>query len=143
MNSMNVEQVKVVFASTYALYLKTQNFHWNVTGNQFASLHLMFQSQYEALAEAVDELAEQIRVIGESVPATFSELTALSTTVDSKTGLTATEMLCELLAGNLSLANMIEQVISKCEDEGTAAILSERLVWHQKTAWMLRSSIGE
>jgi starvation-inducible DNA-binding protein len=139
-----VASLKSIFADTYALYLKTQGYHWNVVGMHFAPLHLLFESQYENLAKAVDELAEQIRVLGEFAPCTFADLSSLTNIPPAKDKLSPFAMIEDLLDGHDTLSKRIENVMSQAShanDEGSVAVLSERLTEHQKTAWMLRASL--
>ena len=131
-----------LLASTYALYLKTQNFHWNVTGEHFHSLHLLFEAQYGALAEAVDTIAERVRALGVKAPGGFKVFSDLSEVKDETRDLTATEMLAQLLKDHETvnhLAISLQSVCDEASDEVTADLLIDRMGSHQKTAWMLRS----
>jgi starvation-inducible DNA-binding protein len=131
-------------ASTYTLYLKTQNFHWNVKGKHFYSLHGMFESQYEELAEAVDTVAERIRSVGHRAPASFVEFQKLSEIKEATMQLTADEMISQLLADHQFMARFAHEVIAiaeKEEDIATADMITERLDSHEKTAWMLRATV--
>ena len=139
-----VESLKSIFADTYALYLKTQGYHWNVIGIHFAPLHLLFESQYENLSKAVDRLAEQIRVLGEFAPCTFADLSSLTKISPAKDKPSPFVMVEDLLDGHIALSKRIENAMSLASnenDEGTVAVLSEHLTEHQKTAWMLRASL--
>jgi starvation-inducible DNA-binding protein len=131
-------------ADTYALYLKTQNFHWNVTGANFHSLHKMFEEQYNELAAAVDIIAERIRALKCSVPATFSQFMKL-TSLKEVTGMpSAKEMLKHLMKDHETLVQHAYIVMTKAQkahDEATIDLLIERIREHEKTTWMLRSSI--
>ena len=131
-------------ADTYVLYLKTQNFHWNVTGPNFFSLHKMFEEQYQELASAIDEIAERIRALGCYTPASFSQYSQLSSLKEERNELTAEMMVQKLLKDHETLAQHALQMIPKAQkfhDEGTADLLIQRSKVHDKTAWMLRSSI--
>ena len=131
-------------ADTYVLYLKTQNFHWNVKGPQFYFLHKMFEEQYQALALAVDEIAERIRSLGGYAPASFSQFSNLSSLKEVTTELNAETMIQKLLKDHEIMINHIATIISKtqkAQDEGTTDLLIQRLKEHEKTAWMLRSSL--
>lgn len=137
--SQNLAQV---LADTYVLYVKTQNFHWNLVDERFYFLHKMLEKQYEDLAEAVDELAERIRILGYKAPGSlrqFLELTALD---ESDNDLDANLMLHHLIEDHTAIANLVRPQIPESQkhgDEGTADLLIERLRYHEKTAWMLRS----
>lgn len=136
-------KLEVLLADTYLLYLKTQNFHWNVTGVHFPSLHALFEGQYEDLADAVDEIAERIRTLGVSAPGSFKAFLAQATLSEAKGGETAEQMIAALLADHEQMAQTIRDAlpgISDVDDEGTVGLLAERMAAHEKTAWMLRSS---
>jgi starvation-inducible DNA-binding protein len=129
-------------ADTYSLYLKTHNFHWNVTGPMFQTLHLMFEGQYTELAVAVDLIAERIRALGFPAPATYSEFARLSSIPETLGVLKAEDMIRELVAGQESVvrtARSIFPVVDQVNDEPTADLLTQRMQVHEKTAWMLRS----
>ena len=137
------DQLAKILADTYFLYLKTQNFHWNVTSKHFHSLHLMFESQYEELAAAIDEVAERIRALGKPTPATFkqfSKLTDINETTEIPSGM---DMVAQLTADHETLCRNLRaslKIIQKTNDEGSADLLIIRLEAHEKTAWMLRST---
>lgn len=132
-------------ADTYVLYLKTQNFHWNVKGPYFYSLHNLFDEQYRELAAAIDEIAERIRALGGITPASFSQFTQLSSLKDEKGSDQSSEtMLQKLLKDHEMLIQSASDMIPKSQhakDEGTADLLIQRLKAHEKMAWMLRSSL--
>lgn len=135
-----IKKLSVVLADTYALYLKTQNYHWHVSGPQFKVLHELFEEQYQELAEAIDDIAERIRILGEKAPATFSEFNALKTLADGDANQSAEQMLLELHHDHGSLISALKDVLIKAQnasDEGTVALLSERIASHEKTRWML------
>ncbi len=140
-----VEGLSRVLADTYTLYLKTHNYHWNVTGPMFNTLHLMFETQYNELWMAVDILAERIRSLGEFSPGTYREFAEL-TSIEEATGVpSAEEMLADLVAGHEACARTARTVFPIAEagkDESTADLLTQRLQIHEKTAWMLRSMIA-
>lgn len=133
-----------LLADTYTLYLKTQNFHWNVTGPHFKSLHLMFEEQYVDLAAAVDLLAERIRALGLPTPASYSQFAKL-TKIKEETDVPAWDkMVVQLVEGHetaVRTAREMLPVVEKAGDEVTLNILAERMEIHEKNAWMLRSSI--
>ena len=131
-----------VLADTYTLYLKTHKYHWNVVGPQFNSLHAMFETQYDELALAVDELAERIRALGEISPGSyreFSELTAIPEDTDHPN---ADGMVARLVDGHEQTARTIRDMFPAAEtanDQASVDLLTRRLDVHEKTAWMLRS----
>lgn len=139
------DRLAVMLADTYTLYVKTQNFHWNVTGPIFPALHLMFETQYKELADAVDLIAERIRALGFTTPASlasFSKLTAIKEAAAEL--LKSEEMVKQLAADHETLIRNHRDLIEfsqKLNDESTADLVIERLREHEKTAWMLRSSL--
>lgn len=138
-----IKKLEVTLADTYALYLKTQNYHWHVKGPQFKSLHELFEMQYKELAEAVDQVAERLLIIGHKAPATFDEFNKLKTIKDGNSSLNAHEMVSELAKDNSALVNDLNQAIKIAQDnndEGTVTLLSDRIAAHQKAHWMLASS---
>lgn len=134
--------VMLVLANVYTLYLKTQNFHWNVVGQMYQPLHGMFGGQYEALAGEVDELAERIRALGSPVVATYKNFAALSTIVVDETIPTAQEMLQMLLMGHETVVRHMRALFdmaARARDQSTCEMLSRMMTAHEKTAMMLRS----
>lgn len=134
-----------VLADTYSLYLKTHYFHWNVTGPQFNSLHLMFEQQYTELAIAVDDIAERIRALGVFAPGSYSAFAELSSIPETSEVPSAEEMVRLLVEGNEAVAKTARSVFPATErgtDESTADLLTGRLRVHEKTAWMLRSILN-
>lgn len=131
-----------LLADTYTLYLKTHNYHWNVTGPMFTTLHTMFEEQYQELALAVDEIAERIRALGIFAPGSYSRFQEL-TRIDEETRVpSAQEMIQQLVLGQETVvrtAREIFPVIEEAHDEPTADLLTNRMQIHEKTAWMLRS----
>jgi len=135
-----------LLADTYVLYVKTQNFHWNVTDPRFFSLHKLFEEQYEALAEAIDVIAERIRALQHKTPASLKQFLELSCLDEAGPDLTANAMLEQLIQDHESIANHLRPWIPESQhlkDEGTGDLLIERLRFHEKTAWMLRSHFQE
>jgi starvation-inducible DNA-binding protein len=131
-----------VLADTYTLYLKTHNFHWNVTGPQFQTLHLMFETQYNELWLALDVIAERVRALGHFVPATHKSFEKLSTIQIEEGVPHATQMIEALTKGNETvskLAREVFEIADEANDQPTADLLTERMNVHEKTAWMLRS----
>jgi len=131
-----------LLADTYTLYLKTHNFHWNVTGPMFNTLHLMFEGQYTELALAVDLIAERIRSLGFPAPGTYSDFVRLSSIPETTGVPKAEEMIKLLVEGQEAVtrtARSIFPVVEQANDEPTADLLTQRMQVHEKTAWMLRS----
>ena len=131
-----------MLADTYTLYLKTHNFHWNVTGPMFQTLHLMFETQYTELALAVDLIAERIRALGNPAPGTYAEFIKLSSIKEPQGVPTATEMIKQLVEGQEAVvrtARSVFPVVDEAHDEPTADLLTQRMQLHEKNAWMLRS----
>ena len=134
-----------LLADSYILYLKTQNFHWNVVDPRFISLHKMFQDQYEDLAEAADLVAEQIRMIGLKSPGTMKEFLSLTRLKEAGGKETGDQMLKKLADDHDTIVNYLHGMIHETQelgDEGTADMMIERLRVHLKTAWFLRSHLG-
>lgn len=131
-----------VLADTYTLYLKTHNFHWNVTGPMFQTLHLMFETQYNELALAVDLVAERIRALGFPAPGTYREFAQLTSIQESSGVPSAEEMIRQLVLGQETVARTAREVFPIAEaanDQPTADLLTQRMQVHEKNAWMLRS----
>ena len=133
-----------VLADTYALYLKTQNCHWNVHGPEFYSLHILFEKQYEELAEAVDEIAERIRAMGFYVDASFSAFKQMTSVKEGDKVLNSKEMLHSLIEGHEALirnARKVAEIGDRDGDFATVDMLGRRLGAHEKMAWFLRSQL--
>lgn len=140
------EGLSRLLADTYSLYLKTHNFHWNVTGPMFQTLHLMFETQYTELALAVDLIAERIRALGFPAPGTYSAYAKLSSIAETPGVPKAQEMIRLLVEGQESVARTARSIFpiaDQVNDEPTADLLTQRLQVHEKTAWMLRSLLEE
>jgi len=136
------EGLSRLLADTYTLYLKTHNYHWNVTGPMFQTLHLMFETQYNELALAVDLIAERIRSLGAPAPGSYREFAAMSSVPEDDDQPDATEMIRRLVAGQEAVARTARSVfpiVEHAHDEATSDLLTQRLQVHEKTAWMLRS----
>jgi starvation-inducible DNA-binding protein len=134
-----------LLADTYTLYLKTHNFHWNVTGPMFQTLHLMFEQQYNELAIAVDLIAERIRALGFPAPGTYREFAELSSIKEGEGVPAAGEMIRLLVEGQEAVvrtARSVFPVVERVNDEPTADLLTQRMQVHEKTAWMLRSLLA-
>lgn len=138
--------LSLFLADSYTLYLKTHNFHWNVTGLMFQSLHQMFEVQYKELAEAVDEIAERIRALGFPAPATYHEFSKMTSIQEPSGPVHAKDMIRELMEGQETLVRTARSVFADVEssgDEATVDLLTRRMNHHEKTAWMLRSILTE
>lgn len=134
-----------VLADTYTLYLQTHNFHWNVTGPSFQSLHTLFQTQYNELWLAVDDIAERIRTLGEPAPGTYSKFATLTRIQEVQDIPTADNMVRYLVTGHESVCKTIREVLplaQEAADESSISLLTDRLLIHEKTAWMLRSTLA-
>jgi starvation-inducible DNA-binding protein len=132
-------------ADTYTLYLKTHNFHWNVTGPMFQTLHLMFEGQYNELALAVDLLAERIRALGFPAPGTYADFARLSSIQEEPGVPGAQDMIRKLVQGHEAVvrtARGIFPIAEKSSDQPTLDLLTQRMQVHEKTAWMLRSLLA-
>lgn len=130
-----------LLADTYTLYLKTHNFHWNVTGPMFNTLHLMFEQQYNELALAVDLIAERIRALGVPAPGTYADYARLSSIKETPGVPKAEQMIALLVEGQEAVvrtARSIFPVVEEARDEPTADLLTQRMQIHEKNAWMLR-----
>lgn len=131
-----------LLADSYTLYLKTHNYHWNVTGPMFNTLHLMFEQQYTELAMAVDQIAERIRALGAPAPGSYAAYARL-TSIDEEEGVpSAEEMIANLVKGQEAVVRTARKAFPAAEavhDEPTADLLTQRMQIHEKNAWMLRS----
>jgi len=141
------EGLSRLLADTYTLYLTTHNFHWNVTGPMFNTLHVMFMGQYTELWNAVDPIAERIRSLGHPAPGSYAQFAALSSLPDApQAPPKALDMVRVLVAGHEAVARTARKlfpIADKAGDEPTADLLTQRLTVHEQTAWMLRSLLEE
>ena len=131
-----------VLADSYTLYLKTHNFHWNVTGPMFQTLHLMFETQYNELALAVDQVAERIRALGLPAPGTYAEFAKLTSISEDKGVPKAQDMIRLLVTGHETVARTAREAFATAEaagDQPSCDLLTQRMQVHEKSAWMLRS----
>lgn len=138
------EELSKVLADSYMLYLKTHNFHWNVTGEHFHSLHEQFEEQYTELADAVDEIAERIRALGHKAPGSFKEFHQLTSIEEDTEKPKAMEMVRRLAVANEQVLRTARKALDpakEADDEATIDLLTQRLHVHSKTAWMLRSHL--
>jgi starvation-inducible DNA-binding protein len=141
-----VEGLSRLLADTYTLYLKTHNFHWNVTGPMFNTLHLMFMGQYTEMWTAVDLVAERIRSLGAPAPGTYEDFARLTSIPRTEGVPSATDMIRQLVQGHeavIRTARSIFPVVEKAGDQASADLLTQRLQVHEKTAWMLRSLLED
>jgi len=133
-------------ADTYSLYLKTHNYHWNVTGPMFQTLHLMFEQHYNELALAVDSVAERIRALGYPAPGTYAQYSKLTKIKEEDHIPSAHDMIKNLVHGHETVAKTARSIFPAAEkgsDEATLDLLTQRIQLHEKTAWMLRSLIAD
>ena len=131
-----------LLADSYTLYLKTHNYHWNVTGPMFNTLHLMFEAQYTELATAVDLIAERIRALGHPAPGSYKAYASLTSIKEEEGVPDAKEMIRQLVLGQEAVTRTAREIfpaVDKASDEPTADLLTQRMQIHEKNAWMLRS----
>ncbi|HXV24808.1 MAG TPA: Dps family protein [Alphaproteobacteria bacterium] len=138
------EGLSRLLADSYTLYLKTHNYHWNVTGPMFNTLHLMFETQYTELAQAVDQIAERIRALGHPAPGSYRAFSRLSSIQEEEGTPSAEEMIRQLVIGQETVVRTSREVfptVERANDEPTADLLTQRMQIHEKNAWMLRSML--
>jgi len=138
--------LSALLADGYTLYLMTHNFHWNVTGPMFNTLHLMFMDQYTEQWNALDLIAERIRALGHAAPGTYKEFAKLASIKEVEGVPTATDMIRHLVAAQEATARTARElfpVVDAAHDQPTADLLTQRLQVHEKTAWMLRSLLED
>ena len=141
-----VESLSTVLADAYMLYLKTHNFHWNVTGPMFSSLHVMFEEQYTEQWTALDDIAERIRSLGHFAPTTYKRYAELSSITEEPDVLSAKDMIRQLVEGNEILTRTLRagvKIADELDDFPTADMLTTRMDVHEKNAWMLRSFLEQ
>ncbi|THC44545.1 Dps family protein [Massilia sp. Mn16-1_5] len=141
-----VESLSTVLADAFMVYLKTHNFHWNVTGPMFSTLHVMFEEQYTEQWNALDEIAERIRALGHFAPATSKRYVELSNISEEPEVLSAKEMIRQLVDGNEVLVRTMREAVKVADDLDdfpTADMLTTRMEVHEKNAWMLRSFLEQ
>ncbi|WP_442886496.1 Dps family protein [Arsukibacterium sp.] len=137
--------LSVLLADTYTLYLKTHNYHWNVTGPMFQTLHTLFETHYNELALAVDDIAERIRALGEFAPGSYKEFAKLTNLKEADGIPTAEEMIKDLVKGQEAIAKTARSIVPVADgaaDEVTLDLLTQRMTVHEKNAWMLRSLVA-
>ncbi len=143
-NKNTIKALESVLANTYGLYLKTQNYHWNIRGKEFKSLHELFGAQYEEMAEAIDEIAERIRALDSLVIANFKAFDKISKIKDANPNSNSQIMLKELYDDNQTLAEISDLALKAAQkegDEATADMMIGRIQIYDKNAWMLKSSL--
>ncbi|RIL08112.1 MAG: DNA starvation/stationary phase protection protein [Proteobacteria bacterium] len=143
-NRTVVEAASKLLADSYTLYLKTHNYHWNVTGPMFTTLHTMFETQYTELALAVDEIAERIRALGAMAPGSYTEFARLAAVKEARRVPKATEMIRDLVSDSETVAKTASALVEaaqKAGDEASADLGIRRIQAHEKNAWMLRSHL--
>jgi len=141
-----VDGLNHLLADTYTLYLKTHNFHWNVTGPMFQTLHLMFMDLYNEQWMAVDLIAERVRALGFPAPGSYKEFASLTRVKDSEGRISAKEMIRQVVEGQeivVRTAREVFPVAEKANDQPTLDLLTQRMQIHEKNAWMLRSLLEE
>ena len=140
-----IDALKAVLADSYALYLKTQNYHWNVTGINFKSLHDLFEQQYRELIEPIDEIAERIRSLGVAAPGSFSAFSALKSIDEAQNDVDAETMLRDLHRDQEKLIKTLNAALQQAqhvEDEASVDLLIGRIAVHEKNHWMLAATLG-
>lgn len=139
----SADAVRKLLADTYALYLKTHGYHWNVEGPHFQQLHALFMEQYTEMWTAVDDLAERIRALGKYAPSSYAEMASLSS-IEEETGHPDwRDMVTNLARGHEQVAKSAREVLRVAEeigDDATADVITPRITLHEKTAWMLRAT---
>jgi starvation-inducible DNA-binding protein len=142
--SATVAALSQLLADSYTLYLKTHNYHWNVTGPMFTTLHTLFETQYTELALAVDQIAERIRALGSFAPGSYSEFGKVSKVKEAKGHPKATQMIRDLVVDQKKVADAAHKVIEAAEaanDQASADLATRRLDVHEKNSWMLQSHL--
>jgi starvation-inducible DNA-binding protein len=141
-----VDGLSRLLADSTILYLKTHNFHWNVEGPMFNTLHIMFMEQYTELWNSLDLIAERIRALGSYAPGSYKKYASISSIKEAEDSLPAKEMIKQLLEGHEAVAKTARSIFKTAEegnDEATLDLLTQRLQVHEKTAWMLRSLLRD
>lgn len=144
-NTLVIDALAQLLADTYILYLKTQNFHWNVTGENFFTLHKLFEEQYTSLAAAIDEIAERLRALNTRAPGSFSQFSKLTSLEESQGPLSADKMLRTLCHDHEHLSKNIAAlfpILEQSQDEVTLDLFIGRKSEHDKIVWMLKSTLG-
>ena len=140
----SADALSKLLADSYTLYLKTHNFHWNVTGPNFASLHVLFETHYTELADAVDEIAERIRALGCPAPGSYKQFAALTCIKEETDVPSAEKMIAQLVADHEAVSRTAHKTLKtaqETDDEVTIGLATDRMTVHEKAAWMLRSML--
>lgn len=143
-NYQTTEGLESILANLYGLYLKTQNYHWNVTGPNFKAIHELLELQYTDMAAAIDEIAERIRTLGEKVEGTFDNFYKLNECKPADKDKNASDMVKDLVSDNEAMVKKLKAVVKIAEEDGdnaTADMLIARTQIHEKAIWMLKSSM--
>ena len=144
--SNHIDALQTVLANSYALYFKTQSYHWNIEGRHFLPLHTLFESQYDELAEAVDEIAERIRALGAKIDANFTSFAKRKSVKDADAKLDESAMVADLLEGHRAVIDSLKTAMEQAEaanDAFTVDLCVSRIGAHEKAGWMLRSSLPD
>ena len=139
------DAVTKLLADTYSLYFKTHAYHWNVTGPRFHDLHAMFEEQYTEMWQATDEIAERIRALGHKAPISYNEMIASAQIQPDSETPSADDMVANLIAGHEQVVRTAREALKLADehdDEATADLVAPRVTAHEKTAWMLRATLG-
>lgn len=139
-----ITTLQTALADTYAIYLKTQNYHWHVTGPNFKSMHDLFEDQYNDLFQAVDDVAERITTLGDLAPASFEEFLELTNIQPGQKHLSSDKMVEDLRDDHQTVIETFRSVLhaaQEVDDEGTASLVGDRMADHEKMRWMLASSV--
>lgn len=145
-NCESVEVLSKILADSYTLFLKTQNVHWNVESPAFRSIHLMTEEHYNDLFEAIDVIAERIRMVGGKAPATFEEFSRMASFCDKLDSSDSVAMLEDLLKSHKLICDDLKsaiEILSQSNDFGTVDVLNGRLAFHEKTIWMLKATLAD
>lgn len=143
-NQTLIRTLDLCLANSYLLYLKTQNYHWNVTGPNFKSLHLMFEEQYTDLALAIDTIAERIRSLGSKAPGSFAKYSKIAVIKEGDEDASAVVMIQNLVNDQATIITILDNALKEAQksgDEVTTGIIADRIEIHQKNAWMLSASL--
>ncbi len=143
-NDAVAQSLERLLADSYTLYLKTHNYHWNVTGPMFTTLHTLFEQEYQDLALAVDEIAERIRALGYRAPGSYTEFQQLASVKEASGTPKATEMVEDLVADQANLvraARAVREAAGEAGDDASEDLAVQRIQVHEKNAWMLRSHL--
>lgn len=144
-NTPTAQALSVLLADSYTLYLKTHNYHWNVTGPMFTTLHNLFEEQYTDLALAVDEIAERIRALGHRSPGSYKEFGDLTSIEEATEDVSAQQMIQDLVDDTATVVASAKKVFEAAEaggDQASGDLAVRRMDTHEKNAWMLRSHLG-